>query len=70
MAGAGGRFGRLYFYKGFGLAYERPKVEKDIRGAAIMRRLGMKVARYMAGTMLAEILYREIPEGKSGSSAR
>jgi hypothetical protein len=43
-------------------------LEKDIRAAAIMRRLGMKVARYMAGTMFAEILYREIPKQKVGAA--
>src|SRR5947209_8407822 len=65
MADAGVRFGRLYFYKGFGLAYERPNMEKDIRAAAVMHGLEMKVALYMAGTMFTETLYREIPEARN-----
>ena len=44
MAAAGARWGRLYFYKGFGLEYERP-TWKDVQTAAeLMHQLGMKVA--------------------------
>ncbi len=68
MADAGVRWGRLYFYKGFGLEYERANMEKTKAAAAIMHKLGMKVALYMAGTMFTETLYHELPEAKSGSS--
>lgn len=65
MADAGMRYGRLFFYKGFGLQYERPNMERDIRAAAIMHQHGMKVSIYMAGTMFTETLYREVPEAKN-----
>jgi hypothetical protein len=65
MAAAGARWGRLYFYKGFGLQYERPNMDQDVRAAALMHQLGMKVALYMAGTMFTETLYHEIPEAKN-----
>ncbi|MDE3167365.1 MAG: beta-galactosidase, partial [Acidobacteriota bacterium] len=64
MAGAGVRWGRLYFYKGFGLEYERANMEKDVRAAALMHELGMKVALYMGGTMFTETLYRELPAAR------
>ncbi len=64
MAAAGVRFGRLYFYKGFGMNYERENFEKDKVAAAEMHKLGMKVGVYFAGTMFTETLYREIPEAK------
>ena len=65
MASAGITYGRLFFYKGFGLEFERPNMEKDIRAAEIMHQQGMKVSLYMAGTMFAETLYREVPEAKN-----
>jgi len=65
MAAAGVRWGRLYFYKGFGLQYERTNMDKHVRAAALMHQLGVKVALYMAGTMFTETLYHEIPEAKN-----
>ncbi|MGD0654044.1 MAG: alpha-amylase family protein [Thermoguttaceae bacterium] len=65
MAGAGVRWGRLFFYKGFGLEYEKPHIEQAKRTAEIMHQLGMKVALYMAGTMFTETLYHEVPEAKN-----
>jgi hypothetical protein len=65
MAAAGVRYGRLFFYKGFGLGYERPNIEKARRAAEIMHRLGMKVDLYMAGTMFTETLYHEVPEARN-----
>ncbi len=65
MADAGVRWGRLYFYKGFGLEYERPNMEKAKDAAVIMHKLGMKVALYMGGTMFTETLYHEVPEAKN-----
>jgi hypothetical protein len=62
MAAAGVRFGRIFFYKGFGLDYERPDMEKARKVAELMHQLGMKVGLYMAGTMFTETLYREHPE--------
>ena len=65
MAKAGIRYGRLYFYKGFGREYERANMEQDKRTAAVMHRLGMKVDVYVGGTMFAETLYRERPEARN-----
>lgn len=65
MADAGVRYGRLFFYKGFGLEYERAGIEQSKRAAALMHKLGMKVALYNAGTMFTETLYREVPEAKN-----
>ena len=64
MAAAGVRSARLYFYKGFGLEYERPNMERDIRAAAELHRLGIKVSLYMAGTMFTETLYHEKPDAR------
>ena len=65
MADAGDRYGRIYFYKGFGLEYERANMETAKKAAALMHRLGMKVSIYMAGTMFTETLYRELPEARN-----
>jgi len=65
MADAGVRWGRLYFYKGFGLEYERENMRKDVQAAARMHQLGMKVALYMGGTMFTETLYHELPEARN-----
>ena len=64
MADAGVRWGRLFFYKGFGLAYERPAMAQAKRAADQMHRLGMKVSLYMGGTMFTETLYRELLEAR------
>jgi hypothetical protein len=64
MADAGVKWGRLFFYKGFGLEYERPAMEQAKKAADQMHRLGMKVSLYMGGTMFTETLYRELPEAK------
>lgn len=65
MAAAGVRFGRIYFYKGFGQGYERANMEQDKRTAEVMHQLGMKVDLYMGGTMFTETLYRELPEARN-----
>lgn len=65
MAAAGVRWARFHFYKGFGLEYERPDMEKTRRAAELMHQLGMKVSVYMAGTMFTETLYREVPEARN-----
>ena len=64
MADAGVVFGRIFFYKGFGLEYERPHMEQSRRAAELMHRLGMKVSLYIGGTMFTETLYRELPEAQ------
>jgi len=64
MADAGVKWGRLFFYKGFGLEYERPAMEQTKKVAAQMHSLGMKVSLYMGGTMFVETLYRELSEAK------
>lgn len=65
MAAAGVRWGRLYFYKGYGLEFEKANMEKDKQAAALMHQLGMKVSVYVGGTMFTETLYREVPEAKT-----
>ena len=65
MADAGDPYSLIYFYKGFGLEYERANMEKATQAAAIMHRLGMKVGIYMAGTMFTETLYRELPQARN-----
>jgi hypothetical protein len=65
MADAGIKFGRLFFYKGFGLEYERPHIDQARQAADVMHRLGMKVSLYVAGTMFTETLYHEVPEAES-----
>ncbi len=62
MAKAGVKWGRIFFYKGFGLEYEMPNIKKAIATADIMHKQGMKVSIYMAGTMFTETLYREVPQ--------
>ena len=64
MADAGVQWGRLFFYKGFGIEYERPAMEQSKKVAEQMHKLGMKVSLYMGGTMFTETLYRELPEAK------
>jgi hypothetical protein len=65
MVDAGDRYGRIYFYKGFGLEFERNNMETAKKAAALMHSLGMKVSIYMAGTMFTETLYRELPEARN-----
>jgi hypothetical protein len=64
MADAGVRYAMIYFYKGFGLEYERPSMAQSQRTADEMHRLGMKVGLYMGGTMFTETLYHELPEAE------
>jgi hypothetical protein len=65
MAAAGVKWGRIFFYKGFGLDYERPHIDIAKSAADLMHSLGMKVSLYMAGTMFPETLYHEVPEAKN-----
>jgi hypothetical protein len=65
MADAGVRYAMIYFYKGFGLEYERPSMEQAKRAADEMHQLGIKVGLYVGGTMFTETLYREIPEAQN-----
>ncbi|HSY20274.1 MAG TPA: beta-galactosidase [Candidatus Acidoferrales bacterium] len=65
MADAGIRYGRIYFYKGFGKEYEKANMEQAKTTAAIMHGLGMKVDLYVGGTMFTETLYHELPEAKN-----
>ena len=58
----GVKYGRLHFYKGFGLDYERPEIDKSIAMADFMHRNGMLVSLYVAGTMFIESFYREVPQ--------
>ena len=59
---AGVKYGRLHFYKGFGIAYERPEIDRSIAVAEFMHRNGMTVSIYVAGTMFVESFYREVPD--------
>ncbi|HVT89193.1 MAG TPA: alpha-amylase family protein [Tepidisphaeraceae bacterium] len=65
MAAAGVKYGRVFFYKGFGLEYEKPDMEKSKRIADLLHQNGMKVSLYMAGTMFTETLYRELPQAQN-----
>ena len=69
MSDAGVRWGRIFFYKGFGLQYEKAHMDVARRVADQMHGLGMKVSLYVGGTMFIETLYKEIPRHKAGSSA-
>jgi hypothetical protein len=62
MAAAGVQYGLIFFYKGFGLDYERNHMEQARHAADIMHSLGMKVSLYVGGTMFTETFYRETPE--------
>jgi Beta-galactosidase len=62
MADAGVIWGRIFFYKGFGLEYEKPHMDQAKRAADLMHQLGMKVSLYIGGTMFTETFYRETPE--------
>jgi hypothetical protein len=64
MADAGVVWGRIFFYKGLGLQYERPNMDLTRAAADLMHQLGIKVSLYFAGTMFIETLYREIPEAQ------
>lgn len=64
MAAAGAVWGRIFFYKGFGLEYEWPHIEQAKKVAALMHSLGMKLSVYVAGTMFTETLYHEVPEAR------
>jgi Beta-galactosidase len=65
MANAGVRYAMIYFYKGFGLKYERASMEHSKRIAEELHRHGIKVGLYMGGTMFTETLYRELPRAQS-----
>ena len=65
MKEVGVRYGRLHFYKGFGLDMEMPEIRKSHQMADLMHKYGMKVSLYMAGTMFVETFYREVPEAKN-----
>ena len=62
MADAGVVWGRIFFYKGFGLEYEKPHIDQAKIAADLMHQLGMKVSLYVGGTMFTETFYRETPE--------
>ena len=62
MHDVGSKIERLHFYKGCGLGVEMPEIEKTIKMAQLMHRLGMKVSLYVAGTMFIEPFYQEVPE--------
>jgi hypothetical protein len=61
MADAGVKWGRVFFYKGFGLAAEQHHIDQAHTVADQMHKLGMKVSLYIGGTMFIETLYNEIP---------
>jgi hypothetical protein len=62
MARLGSRYGRLHFYKGFGLEFEMPEMRRAAKAAEIMHELGMEVSLYVGGTMFIETFFRETPE--------
>ncbi len=64
MAAAGVRFNQVFFYKGFGLEYERANFERVKAAVALMHELGMKTSLYIGGTMFIETFYRENPAAR------
>ena len=64
MAAAGVRYAMIYFYKGFGLEYEKPSMKESKRIADELHRNGIKVGLYVGGTMFTETLYHELPEAQ------
>ena len=62
MARLGSRYGRLHFYKGFGLDFEMEEMRRAAKAAEVMHGLGMKVSLYVGGTMFIETFFRETPE--------
>jgi hypothetical protein len=65
MDAAGVRWGRIFFYKGFGLQFEKAHMDIARRVVDQMHSLGMKVSLYVGGTMFVETLYKEVPEAQS-----
>ena len=65
MADAGVRYAMIYFYKGFGLEYERSSMEQSKRIADELHQNGIKVGLYIGGTMFTETLYHELPEAQN-----
>jgi hypothetical protein len=65
MADAGVRYAMIYFYKGFGLEYERPAMAESRRLADKLHQHGIKVGLYVGGTMFTETLYHELPEAQN-----
>ena len=65
MADAGVQWARLFFYKGFGLAYERPHIDQAKKAADLLHKLNLKVSLYFGGTMFIETFYKETPEAKN-----
>ena len=65
MADAGVRYAMIFFYKGFGLEYERPAMEQSRRIADELHANGIKVGLYIGGTMITETLYHELPEAQN-----
>jgi hypothetical protein len=65
MAEAGVKFNQVFFYKGFGIDYERANFERVKQAVAEMHRLGMKTSVYIGGTMFIETFYRENPGARA-----
>src|ERR1700722_13290092 len=65
MADAGVRYAMIFFYKGFGLEYEKPAMKESKAMADEMHKQGIKVGLYIGGTMFTETLYHELPEAQN-----
>ncbi len=65
MADAGVQWARIFFYKGFGLAAERPHIDLAKKAADQLHALNLKVSLYFGGTMFIETFYKETPEAKN-----
>ena len=53
---------RFHLFKGFGLSYERPEIEKTIECARWLHEHGMKVSVYVGGTLFSDYFFKEVPE--------
>jgi hypothetical protein len=53
---------RAHFFKGFGLARERPYIEKTIAYAKELHKRGMLVSVYIGGTLFTDYFFKEVPK--------
>jgi len=56
---------RTEFFKGIGMARERPQFEQIARYARELHRRGMMISVYVGGTMFTEYFFKEVPEARA-----
>jgi hypothetical protein len=55
----------LHFFKGLGLRFERPEMDRALKVARLMHKDGLLVSLYIGGTMHTETFYREEPQARA-----